>query len=59
VLATVRGNFEVAYHRLFAEHRAFGEWFEPHPDILAEVDRLTQGSPPSPAGAVSNLLAPA
>jgi len=28
------------YHQRFAEHRLFGEWFSPAPDILAEIARL-------------------
>lgn len=31
---------ERAYHAQFAAHRLHGEWFEPHPDILAEIERL-------------------
>lgn len=31
---------ERAYHRRFAKHRLVGEWFAPHPDILAEIERL-------------------
>jgi hypothetical protein len=31
---------ERAYHRRYARHRLHGEWFKPHPDILAEIDRL-------------------
>ncbi len=31
---------ERAYHRQFAAHRLHGEWFERHPDILAEIERL-------------------
>jgi len=34
--------FERAYHRQFAAHRLHGEWFAPHPDILAEIDRLKE-----------------
>jgi hypothetical protein len=37
------GGREAEYHRRFAPHRTLGEWFEPHPDILAEIERL---SPP-------------
>lgn len=41
ILATVRdGDFEASYHRHFDQHRLHGEWFEPHPDILAEIERL-------------------
>jgi len=36
---------EREYHRQFAAHRLHGEWFERHPDILAEIDRLS--TPPS------------
>lgn len=32
---------ERAYHAMFKAHRLHGEWFEPHPDILAEIARLT------------------
>lgn len=35
---------ERAYHATFAQHRLRGEWFEPHADILAEIERLS----PSP-----------
>jgi hypothetical protein len=41
IVATVRGDFEKAYHNHFEAHRFKGEWFEPHPDILAEIARLT------------------
>lgn len=34
------GSWEAEYHRRFAEHRIQGEWFDPHPDILAEIARL-------------------
>lgn len=42
VLATVQGRYgdERDYHRRFREHRSHGEWFNPHPDILAEIARL-------------------
>lgn len=42
LLTAVKGSKEVecAYHKQFAEHRLHGEWFEPHPDILAEIERL-------------------
>lgn len=42
LLATREGwqTLEAEYHRYFAEHRLHGEWFAPHPDILAEIDRL-------------------
>ena len=32
---------EMRYHSRFAEHRLEGEWFTRHPDILAEIARLT------------------
>lgn len=42
LLATAAGGSKVerAYHKQFADHRHEGEWFSPHPDILAEIDRL-------------------
>lgn len=42
VLAVREGGVAVerAYHDLFAAHRLQGEWFERHPDILAEIKRL-------------------
>ena len=42
VLATCAGgrSAERAYHARFSAHRLHGEWFERHPDILAEIDRL-------------------
>lgn len=42
VLAVTGGGQpqEIAYHRRFAAHRLHGEWFEPHEDILAEIERL-------------------
>lgn len=42
-LATVDGTMDLEreYHRRFAEHRqGKSEWFAPHPDILAEIERL-------------------
>lgn len=43
IVATVAGGVvaERNYHAKFAEHRLRGEWFAPHPDILAEIERLT------------------
>jgi len=35
---------ESYYHHKFKEHRFSGEWFERHPDILAEIDRLNTPS---------------
>lgn len=42
ILATTSGGRrkELEYHKCFAAHRLEGEWFTPHPDILAEIDRL-------------------
>lgn len=42
VHATLEGHPSLKrdYHRKFAAHRLHGEWFAPHPDILAEIDRL-------------------
>lgn len=46
LLATVPGKRadEFAYHRLFAQHRAHGEWFQPSPSLLAEIERLGAGA---------------
>lgn len=34
------------YHLRFAAHRhGKGEWFSPHPDILAEIERLNGKAP--------------
>lgn len=52
-LAIVPGGERVEreYHARFAEHRlGKAEMFAPHPDILAEIDRLTSPSP-EPRGA--------
>ncbi len=40
---------EREYHARFAQHRLRGEWFAPHPDILAEIARLT------PPGLIARL----
>lgn len=42
ILCKVAGGAgsEGFYHRQFARHRLHGEWFAPHPDILAEIERL-------------------
>lgn len=47
VLATMPGvrKKEAWYHRLYAAHRLHGEWFERHPDILAEIERINLRSP--------------
>jgi hypothetical protein len=43
LVATCEGGraLETEYHRRFAAHRLRGEWFSPHPDILAEIERLS------------------
>lgn len=42
ILACAQGgrDQERVYHHSFAEHRLHGEWFAPHPEILAEIARL-------------------
>lgn len=42
LLAAIPGTSadETAYHKRFKEHRMRGEWFSPHPDILAEIERI-------------------
>lgn len=44
VLAWVRGGepVEREYHRRFASARLHGEWFNPTPEILAEIARLME-----------------
>lgn len=43
LLATARGGRgrEMFYHHKFMEHAVGGEWFNPAPEILAEIARLT------------------
>ncbi len=43
LLCAISGDMrvELGYHKRFAEHRLHGEWFAPHPDILAEIARLS------------------
>ena len=36
---------ETAYHARFSRHRQHGEWFSPHPEILAEVERIKSEYP--------------
>lgn len=46
ILATRQGaQREPMYHRHFKAHRLHGEWFDRHPDILAEIDRLNNVGP--------------
>ena len=42
VIATVDAGMglEKELQKKFSEHRLHGEWFTPHPDILAEIARL-------------------
>jgi hypothetical protein len=42
VHAVAQGSprLERDYHKRFAEHRLHGEWFDPAPEILAEIDRI-------------------
>ena len=42
ILATIDGGSprEGLYHSRFLAHHIEGEWFERHPDILAEINRL-------------------
>lgn len=48
LLATIPGyrTEKFMIHARFAAHRQHGEWFDPHPDILAEIERLEpKGTP--------------
>ena len=38
---------ERLYHRQFRDHHLRGEWFKPHPDILAEIERVNLSPTPS------------
>ena len=38
--ATVAFNIRRDQQHHSGAHRMYGEWFAPHPDILAEIDRL-------------------
>lgn len=51
LVATCPGGrvLESEYHARFAEHRLRGEWFAPHPDILAEIERLASNPAASAA----------
>jgi hypothetical protein len=42
ILAARPGNLlmEQAYHSRFSAHRLHGEWFAPHPEILAEIEHI-------------------
>ncbi|MEB3191101.1 MAG: YozE family protein, partial [Snowella sp.] len=44
ILATLPGdrNYEKSLHQRFAEYRLKGEWFEPHPDLLAFIALLNK-----------------
>lgn len=43
LLVTLRGgHFESVYHEAFRPWLEGHEWFAPHPDILAEIDRLNE-----------------
>lgn len=44
LLATLPGdrNHEKSLHQRFAEYRLKGEWFEPHPDLLAFISLLNK-----------------
>jgi len=47
LFATTPGGLKIekGYHARFTDHRLHGEWFSPHPDILAEIARLTGATP--------------
>lgn len=40
MLVWLRGDLERGYHRVFSRWLVGNEWFAPHPDLLAEIDRL-------------------
>lgn len=52
LLAVVEGGpaHERALHSRWADHRTRGEWFSPHPEILAEIERLSRPTPPRTDG---------
>ena len=45
VLLIIRGSFrkEKSMHKQFAKYRLYGEWFEPAPAVLNEIERLKRG----------------
>ena len=47
LLAMARGgrDREMHYHHRFQAHRWSGEFFNPHPDIVAEIDKLVAATP--------------
>lgn len=49
ISATAPGGIatERAYHHKFKDHRLHGEWFRPHPVILAEIERLVSADAPA------------
>jgi hypothetical protein len=59
ILLTLRdGCLEGLYHQHFADLCVGGEWFEPHPDIFAEIERLTPKThvpPQRGRGTLANL----
>lgn len=43
ILATVRGgDLEGCYHRHFEDICVGGEWFEPHQDLMDEIERVSK-----------------
>lgn len=44
LLALRDGDLEGCYHRHFADLRVEGEWFAPHPDIFAEIERCSNNA---------------
>lgn len=45
IAATICGDLELEYHRHFAQHRAYGEWFHPHDDLIREIEAIRAHDP--------------
>lgn len=45
IAATICGDLELEYHSHFAQHRAYGEWFYPHEDLICEIDAIRACDP--------------
>lgn len=42
IIGIIHGDMERRLHATFAVHRAHGEWFHPHPDVLKFLESATR-----------------